>query len=197
MKLVAKSRARILDFDIEARPLSWYAGDMTSREVTAIGCKFIGERTNHCWLLGEDTLEEMLEGFRELYDQADIVTGHYIRGYDLPNLNGAYIELGLPTLGPKLSHDTKQDLIKWQGGSKSQENIAAMLGLTAPKVLMTQADWREANRLTPKGLSLTKKRVLGDVRQHIEMRSKLIDLGLLRPPRVWTSEGGSTEKYTP
>ena len=34
-------------------------------------------------VLGQVDTEEMLAGFRELYDQADVVTGHYIRKHDL------------------------------------------------------------------------------------------------------------------
>ena len=182
---------RILDFDCEARPLHWYGGDFVSKEITAIAAKFIGERHEHVWLLGQDEPEAMLEGFRALYDQADMVTGHFIRGYDLPTINGALTEYGLAPLGSKLSHDTKLDLMKRSGLSGSQENLGAMLGLKAPKVQMDQAKWREANRLTPEGLALTRRRVVGDVRQHIELRQRLIDLGYLGPPRVWRSGGVS------
>lgn len=182
-------RLRILDFDCEARPLHWYGGDFVSKEITAIAAKFIGEEGEHVWILGDIKLPKMLEAFRKVYDQADMVTGHFIRGYDLPTLNGALTELSLPPLASKLSHDTKLDLLKRSGLSSSQENLGAMLGLTHPKVQMDQTKWREANRLTKAGRALTGERVLGDVLQHIEMRQKLIDLGYLGPPRVWHSGG--------
>jgi hypothetical protein len=35
-----------------------------------------------------------------LYNAADIVTGHYIKKFDLPILNGALFEHGLPLLDP-------------------------------------------------------------------------------------------------
>lgn len=183
---------RILDFDCEARPLHWIGGDYVSKEVTAIACKFIGESGSAVWALGEVETEEMLEGFREWFDAADMVTGHYIRGYDLPTLNGAMSEFGLAPLGDKLAHDTKIDLMKRSGLSGSQENLGTMLGLQHPKVKMDQAKWREANRLTKAGIALTKERVLGDVHQHIEMRQRLIELGYLAEPKLWRCRAAVT-----
>lgn len=187
--------ARTLDFDIEARPLSWYGGDWVTREVTAIAAKFLDEEEGYVWLLGVDEPEDMLEGFRVLYDEADIVTGHYIRGYDLPNLMAAYHEYGLPGLTQKWSVDTKLDLVKRQGMSNSQENLAAMLGLEHPKVQMNQATWRAANRLTPEGIALTQERVTGDVVQHIEMLGVMRERGMVGPGKLWTPDGGKS--YTP
>lgn len=183
---------RILNFDCEARPLSWYGGDWVTKEVTAIAAQFVGTSKMHCWALGEVDTETMLEGFVKLYDQADMVTGHYIRGYDLPLVNSALFEFGFRTLGPKLSHDTKLDLLKFSGLSKSQENLGAVLGLDHPKVSMDQAKWREANRLTRRGIRLTKERVKGDVVQNIEMRHALIARGMLGPPRVWMPTSSAT-----
>ena len=58
-----------------------------------------------------------------------------------------------------------------------------MLGLEAPKVGMSQAMWRKANRLEPDGIKLTYNRVTGDVRQHIALRAKLNELGWLKSLR--------------
>ena len=189
-------KPRILDFDIEARPLSWYGGDFVSKEVTAIAAKFIGTKGSPVvWALGECATEEMLAGFQALYDEADMVTGHFIRGYDLPVVNGALIEFGLPPLDQKLSSDTKLDLIKKSGWSTSQESLGAMLGLHHPKISMSQSDWREANRLSDAGIAKTKRRVIGDVNQHIELREALLDRGLLGKPRVWTPGSTGHGKY--
>lgn len=189
--------ARTLDFDIEARPLSWIGGDFVSREVTAIAARFLDEDETYVWLLGEDDPVDMLNGFRVLYDNADIVTGHYIRGYDLPNLNASLIDNGLPPLDAKWSVDTKLDLVKRQGISASQESLAATLGISAPKVQMTQRDWRDANRLTPEGLEKTRERVTGDVRQHIEMLAELRRRKLVGPGKVWTPQAGAASRYQP
>ena len=74
-----------------------------------------------------------------------------------------------------------------------------MLGLNYPKVKMDQTKWRSANRLTPEGLALTRERVVGDVLQHIELRQRLLDLGYLCPPTLWSSgnHNRSETNYTP
>lgn len=181
-------RLRILNFDCEARPLSWISADFVSKEITAIAAKFIHDNKRPTvWLLGLDEPVKMLEGFRKMYDQADMVTGHNIRRYDLPCLNAAMVEYGLPALSDKLTHDTYHDLIKKSGLSFSQASLGAMLGLTADKVGMNQVAWRAANRLKLDTVKLTRERVVGDVIQNIELRARLIELGYLGPPRVWRS----------
>jgi hypothetical protein len=100
-------------------------------------------------------------------------------------------------LGDKLTQDTKIDLVRRQGLSGSQENIGTMLGLNHPKVKMDQKKWRDANRLTPEGRALARERVVGDVRQHIEMRARLLELGYLGHPKIWKSGSAQVETYTP
>lgn len=188
---------RILDFDIECRPLHWINAEYVSKEITAIGAKWIGEgmKFPRVWLLGECTTEQMLTEFLDYYNQADMVAGHYIRGYDLPTLASALLEFDLPPLGDKLAHDTKKDLIKFEGLSKSQENLASTLGIPEPKIDMNQAKWRSANRLEQKGLELSYKRVYGDVVQNIAMREELLRRRALGPPVVWRSGPGNKPGY--
>lgn len=178
-------KLRILDFDIENRPLAYLGADFTTAEVTAIAAGFIGEKKIWCWLLGRDSYKSMLGGFRELYEAADMVTGHYIRKHDLPVLNGAMIEAGLGSLGPKLASDTKLDFVVSYYLSESQENLAQMLGIEAQKTHMSNASWREANRLTRRGIELTRARAIGDVQQHMALRAALVERDLLQPPKVW------------
>ena len=178
--------AKILDFDTECRPLSYLGQDFTTSEITAIAWSFGLDMPVSCMMLGRDDPVRMLENFVLWYDYADIVTGHYIRAFDLPKINGALMEYGLPLLKPKLTIDTKNDLKPINGISKSQESLGAMYGTTAPKVHMTQNDWRMANRL--ERIVAAEKRVIGDVRQHQELRLKLTDMGLLESPRVWSPE---------
>lgn len=205
MELTTARRARILDFDCECRPIAWYGGDWVTKQPTAIAWKFIGESGPvEVAVIGEsfdprNVLDEeaaMLERFRTAYDAADIVTGHFIRGFDLPLLNGALMRLGLPLLAKKLAHDTKGDLVRGQGISKSQENLGAMYELKHPKVGMNTALWMAGNLLLPHGIEATKRRVLGDVKQHIELRAKMLERGHLLPPSPW-SPGGGTESYQP
>jgi hypothetical protein len=189
---------RVLDFDVEARPLHWISGDYVSKEITAIAWAWC-DAPEHvtCFLLGETAPITMLQAFCDAYVQADMVTGHFIRGYDLPMINGALTEYQLPTLPDKLSQDTKIDLVRRQGLSGSQENIGVMLGLEREKVKMDQRSWRDANRLTPEGREKTRKRVIGDVQQHIEMRERLLRLGYLGAPVLWRGGTAQAEVYTP
>jgi hypothetical protein len=177
--------AAILDFDIENRPLSYLGMDFTTAEITAIACKWVGQDAHMCWLLGEDDPLRMLEQFRHVYSAADLVTGHYIRNHDLPIINGALVEYDLEPLPRMMTCDTKNDLVGFKGISKSQENLCAMLGIEAPKVHMNTPAWREANRLTRKGLTLTEERVVGDIYQHEQLRAALLDRGLLKDTKPW------------
>ena len=189
-------KQRILDFDIECRPLSWYGGDYVTKEVTAIAWSWVGQQRVQSVILEPDgSVVELLSAFLGPYDEADIVTGHFIRGFDLPVINGALSEYQMRPLSDKLTMDTKLDLIKRSGMSNSQENIAGMLGLVHPKVHMDQSKWREANRLTEQGAKLTRKRVEGDVRQHKEMLSALLELDMLRPPVRWSGKASGRGKY--
>ena len=185
MQLVDAGELRVLDFDIENRPLAYMGQDFTTGEVTAIACSWIGGPEVYCWALGEVEPEIMLQEFVKLYNEADEVTGHYICGHDLPVLNGALLELGLPGLASKLTSDTHRDLVRTRHLSRSQENLAEMWDLAEEKYHMNNTRWRRANRLTPVGIRQTKKRVMDDVIQHMELRAKMIELGVLGVPRVW------------
>jgi hypothetical protein len=191
---------RILDLDIECRPLSYLGQDYTTAEITAIATCWVVNgkpRDVKCWLLGEVESWDFLEMFRERYDQADMVSGHFLRAFDLPVINGAMLDNGLPPLSSKLASDTKLDLKKRKYISASQENLSAHLGVKAPKIGMSQVDWRKANRLTPEGIALTKKRVVGDIRQHVALRERLLQLGWLSRPKVWQSGSVNAARYTP
>lgn len=181
---------KILDFDVENRPLSYWYGDVTTGEITSIAWSFNDPDAIEVRCLGEVSMEEMLGDFVEAFEQADLVTGHYIRRHDLPLVNAMLFEAGMAPLKSVRTCDTKLDLIKFRHLGSSQEALGAMLGLDAPKVQMTQSKWREANRLTAEGIALTKERVVGDIVQHIELREKLLLHGALGEPSMWYSTPG-------
>ena len=185
---------RVLDFDIENRPLSyWYDGQSTA-EVTGIAWAFVDQpkkievallqphMTDAEW---RESMTSMLTRFCEAYAQADVVTGHYIRMHDLPIINMQLIEMGLPILGPKETIDTKLDLVKFKDIPKTQEHLSDMLGVDAPKIQMSQMKWRRANRITVEGIPLAEERARGDVHQHMRLRRTLEERGLLRGSKVW------------
>lgn len=127
----------------------------------------------------------MLQQFRNLYDVADVVTGHYLLKHDLPVLNGAMLEYGLSPLSPKWVSDTKIHLPSTKHISMSQESLSYMLRIEHEKQHMSNPEWRAANRLTPEGLALTEQRVTKDVIQHKALRRELLRLGALKPPMLW------------
>jgi hypothetical protein len=198
-KVVIPSRAgRVLDFDIENRPLSYLGQDFTTAEVTAIAWAWTDSpEAITCYLLGESDLVAMLDMFCHVWQQADMVTGHFIIGHDLPMLNGALMECHMPPLPDKMVQDTKVHLIRSKGLSLSQENLGAMFRLDNKKVGMNQVKWRAANRLTPEGLDDVRQRVIGDVRQHIALRNELLTSGYLAPPRMWSGGSAPIVAYTP
>ena len=175
----------IVDFDCENRPLSYLGGDFTTPELTVVAWKLLPRGDMRVAALGHHDMATMLQSFREAWDEADIATGHNVIRHDLPLINAMLLEAGLPPLLPKLVSDTWADLKKRAPGFASQENLAAMLGIKAPKIGMGTATWREANRLTPAGVEKAMGRAVGDVRQHIALRARILELGWLRPPRMW------------
>jgi hypothetical protein len=194
---VTSRPARVLDFDIENRPLSYLGSDFTTGEVTAVAWAWT-DQPEHVtvYLLGDTELPDILRAFVGAYQQADMVTGHYLKGHDLPKLNGALMECRMPPLQDKLVQDTKNDMMRTKGISLSQESLAAMFRLAHQKQSMNQAQWRAANRLTPEGLAEVRRRVVGDVQQHIELRQILRDLGYLTAPSAWRANS-DVPAYTP
>jgi hypothetical protein len=185
--LFVKKRLKILDFDIESRPLSFWVPTKPTAEITAIASCWVDEPASlKVDPLGVTDTETMLLNFVERYDQADMVTGHYIRGFDLPMINGALMEFGLPHLKPKMVCDTRMDMRRKGDIPATQEYLGEILGVSLDKVHMTQNDWREGNRLLEKGIEKTRKRVVGDVYQHILIRGKMLELNLLKSPRIWS-----------
>ena|SRR3990167_3885760 len=181
------TRLRVLDLDIENRPLTYLGSDFTTADITAIAWSWYGEDAVECYLLTRrrGSQARMLREFVKVYNQADLVTGHYLRIHDLPHINAALLENGLSLLGPKLVSDTKTDLVKRSGISASQESLAGMYGLSQPKEHMSQTEWRTANRLTDEGMEETRRRCVGDVIQHRALRLRLLEAGALGAPRMW------------
>jgi hypothetical protein len=179
---------RVLHFDCEARPLSFWQPDQPTTEITAISSAWADDiaGTIETSLLGEHTQQEMLAAIVARWNEATVVTAHYGLRYDAPLINGALIEYNMGTLEPKLFSDTKEHLVKFKFIPKTQEHLSDMMGTFQTKEHMRQSQWREANRLTTEGLQETRRRVEGDIYQHYELRQELLKRGLLGPPTLWT-----------
>jgi hypothetical protein len=205
---------RYLDFDIENRPLSYWVPDRPTAEITSIAYMFGGDHDSlkvvglapPCWHKGHEehcpdmpstllSMPHLLEEFRADFDRADIVTGHYILRHDLPIINAMLYEQRMPLLGDKRASDTKlhmftkADLPATQEYLLEQLEVTCPLGITLEKFHMTQPKWREANRLSPIGWDLTKRRVTSDVHAHWHMREAMLAAGWLSAPTVWYSGG--------
>jgi hypothetical protein len=202
MQLTEGRRLRVLDFDIENRPLSYWQPDRPTAEITAIASCWtddIGSMQVDLLQPADDGPRAVLERFVQRYNEADEVTGHYITRHDLPIINGALYELGMPLLGSKRACDTKTLMMKKADVPATQEYLLETLGVTdvygrpLEKFHMSQSDWREANRLTPDGLRKTAERVSSDVFAHIQMHAEMHRRGMLRPPGIWDPNGGFSE----
>lgn len=93
-----RGKLRILHFDIETRKVGFHTGGRFAPdgcEPTAIAYSWAGERQILSFVLGTDyrqdddllratTTEDLLLHFLAAYEAADIVTGHYVRKFDLP-----------------------------------------------------------------------------------------------------------------
>lgn len=205
---------RILDFDIENRPLSYWVPDRPTAQITSIAWMWAGDHDSlDCRLLAppcfhkghEDVCpdwpekvvneETLLADFSAVIAQADIVTGHYILRHDLPIINGALYDRGMPLLDDVRASDTKLHMFTKADLPATQEHLLELLGTTCPlgmpleKFHMTQVKWREANKLTRKGIELTKRRVMSDVHAHSHMREDMLARGWLGSPTVWRSGG--------
>ncbi len=190
---VSRGGFRILTWDIENRPLSYWVPDRPTAEITAIAWSFSDSKeimvkamtASRTDAEHAEKMRDMLLSFVEAYNEADMVTGHYITRHDLPITNGALMDWGLPILGPKMVQDTKTHMVRKADIPATQEYLAKMERVHARKVSMSQHDWRQANRLTDEGVEATIKRVVGDVRQHKRLRKAMLRDGLLHSPRIW------------
>ena len=196
MLLRKLDRGPLLCFDLENRPLAyWYDGETTS-EITAFGWKWSNSRRVETMLLRPDgqfdydgatvTADEAYLIFRTQIITASVAYGHNVRKHDLPMLNAGLLRRELPTLPGVLTSDTCRDIPRVGGVSKSLENLAAMYGLPGKKYTMSQPMWEDANRLTDGGVELARKRVASDVLLQERLRNRLLELGLLKPPRLWS-----------
>lgn len=184
--LQSKRKVKILTFDIENRPLTYWAPDKPSAEITAIAsCWNSDINSMEVLLLGREEPEDILTRFVTRYNEADIVVGHYIRRHDLPMINGALMEYGMPQLTPKLTIDTKLDMRSKGDIPATQEYLLDLFELPVRKEHMGQNDWRKGNRLSPEGLKATETRVTSDVLGNILLTNEMLERNLLKAPRLW------------
>ncbi len=184
IRLKPGRRLRILDFDCETRATGFGDPNWVPQEVTAIAWSWIGDDEVECRLRCHG-YKRMLKAFVAAYAEADIVTGHNIRKFDLPTVNAELIRSGFSPLGAKMSQDTLRDIVRTKGMKRDQENLAKQFGLPVDKVTMGWHDWQVAYQ--EKGWPMVRERVVTDVVQHKLLRAEMIERGWLKHPRLWTA----------
>ena len=183
MRLTVARKLAILDFDCEARATGYGDPNWVPQEVTAIAWSWIGDERVACQLRSWG-VRRMLERFRRAYEQADIVTGHNIRRFDLPLLNAEMLRFDFGPLPAKLAQDTLREIVRTKGMKRDQDNLGKLFRTDVDKTPMAWQDWQDA--YSEKGWPMVKERVVNDVRQHKLMRDTMIEQGWLRAPRLWS-----------
>lgn len=178
----------VLDFDIETRRIGFHnAGRFNPDgcEPVAIAVSWLGTDEVQVWRRPKLKLRTLLANFRRLWDEADMVTGHYIRKFDIPIINGQLLEQNLPLLTEMWTQDTKGDLKDMAGLSQSQENLAEMFRIGSKKFHMNDYMWRGVARLEPAFMDACEERVSSDIHQHKALRETLLKRDAMRERKLW------------
>ena len=187
----------VIGFDLESRPSAFWFGDTTTSQITAFAWKWVGKSEVHTLLLRADgsfdrdgRKVKAFTAYQMFVDQlrhAGLVFGHNIRQFDLPLLNAGLLRLKLDPLPPLLTADTLRDYPKRRGMAANLATFADLYELDGAKLNMSQHAWEQANQLTPDGMHAARQRVVSDVLLQEQLRDRLNELQLLKPPKVWAS----------
>lgn len=187
---IARTSRRTLDFDLETVAAGFADPDWVPQTVTAWAA---------CWTDDDnvvvralppvdfydlDARRRFLQPLAALIADAGVVTGHNIIRFDLPVLNADLMRVGLPPLEPVMVQDTIR-LPKSKGFKKGQDVLSAVLGVEAEKLPLHWGAWAAA--YADDSLATVKARVVGDVRQHMQLRERMREQGWLMTPKMWRS----------
>jgi hypothetical protein len=190
--------ARAVCFDLESRPSAFWWGDKTTAQITAFGWKWRDEPVAHSLVLLSSgrfrhdsrtrtvSAVRAYELFRDELTASDLCYGHNIRKFDLPLFQAGLLRNGIVPLPELRTTDTLRDFPKRHDMSASLENLANLyLPGEEGKLHLSISDWEQANQLRPEGVALARERVMSDVLLQERLRDRLLELGLLKPPRWW------------
>jgi len=193
-----REASEILVFDCEARPTAWISGDFVGKSMTAVSWSWVGSDLVHSRVLTREMYDTagLLPDFLAALECADVVVGHYIRGFDLPLICGDLERLGWAPLNPTLTIDTKSDRLTTLGLSESLGNLAARYEVDHEKLPMTEPMWEEHNLWqTPRSVEWVRERVEGDVIANKDLYIELLIEERLRSPKVWDPAGAKMPRY--
>lgn len=185
------SAKRILDFDIETIAAGFADPAWVPMHLTAMAWSWLDEDKVTVRTLVDyaknvpDFLQVMFIGckpmlaeFVDVFNSADIVTGHNINRFDVPALNAELMRLGLEPLRDKPRIDTMRLRAKTHGFKKGQDVMSVIYDLPAEKKALNWAEWQQA--YAEPGWPTIRERCGGDVVQHKLLLRKLMQMGYLK-----------------
>ncbi len=130
----------------------------------------------------DDLRKKMLEPLLDAISIADMVTGHNLLRFDLPVINSDCMRVGLEPIREVLVQDTMR-LVRSKGFKKGQDNLGKLYGTRTEKMALDWQGWQDA--YAEDGWKDIIARCESDVIMHKELRLKLLERNLLKPPMRW------------
>lgn len=184
VRVISGRKLPVFALDIEARPGPWGGDDFTFRSMLSIAG---GPDEENIEYLGPGFKPKALARFIAPLRRGCLVVTHNGPKYDLPFLNGTLMKMGLEPLPRLLIHDTYQHLVKrGQAFSASLGNMAQRFNVEHQKEHFSEYDWELAYAGNREALDRLRVYNIGDVICTLALRRRLIELNLLKAPRVWT-----------
>jgi DNA polymerase elongation subunit (family B) len=190
MRLRKVGQGRILDFDIETVAAGFADPEWVPQKITCVAWSWIDSdvvESRVCGPLGifgkPELRARMLKPLLDAFAEADMVTGHNIRRFDLPVIQAEVMRLGLPSLRPLLVQDTIK-LRTSKGFKKGQDTLGRLFRIQDEKLALDWQAWQDAYDETD--WQTIRDRAESDVRMHKQLREKLIEHNYLKEPRTWT-----------
>jgi DNA polymerase elongation subunit (family B) len=190
MRLHSVGQGRILDFDIETIAAGFADPEWVPQKITCVAWSWIGTdvvESRVCGpagLFGKPQLRaKMLAPLLKALGEADMVTGHNIRRFDLPVLQAEVMRLGLPSLPVVLAQDTIK-LRTSKGFKKGQDVLGRLYRIADEKLSLDWQAWQDA--YDEDGWQTIRDRAESDVAMHKQLRAALIELDYLKEPRRWS-----------
>lgn len=181
---------RILDFDIETLAAGFDDPNWVPQKITCISASWVGDDEVHSWMVGQRgywsrkaRARKVLKPFYRMLAEADMVTGHNIRRFDLGVFNAEAMRCGTEPIRHILAEDTMR-VLRSKGFKKGLDNIAVELGVPGRKLALNWAEWDYAYE--DPTWATVRERCESDVRLHKLVREEMRRRGWLRPSAVST-----------
>lgn len=182
---------RILDFDMETLAAGYADPAWVPDKITCISASWCDSTEVQTWITGQEAwwsregrARTVLRPFYELLSQADVVTGHNIRRFDLRVFNAEAMRCGVEPIRRIRVEDT-MGILRAKGFKKGLDNIAVELGVPGEKKQMSWAQWDLAYE-DPTWAEVI-ERCESDVRLHKMVRVEMHRRGWLKPVTTWTA----------